>query len=62
MAISSKEKQELHNQAQNSVVKGEIKIFNGPPLRIFESAKDYEERLGAHNGGSKNGYKILNNK
>jgi hypothetical protein len=50
MALTSEEKQELHNLGQKDEAEGKI-IFAGPPLRVFESTAEYEERKEVYDKG-----------
>jgi hypothetical protein len=61
MAISSEEKQDLHDEGQRDVANGVI-IGGGPSIRIFESSEDRQERQAAYDAGRDNAYKQMNNR
>lgn len=50
MALTAEEKQELHNLGQKDEAEGRI-ILAGPPLRVFESTEEHEERRECYNKG-----------
>lgn len=56
MALTEEEKRELFELGEKEEKEGKV-FGSGPPLRVFESTAQYEERKDIYDAGRQNVYK-----